>query len=172
MTATGSVLLVDDEEKILKTLGRALRNEGHRVTEKGDARDVKRLLADEAFDVLIVDNLMPGLTGLELIRDLVATLPEADRPQIVMMTAHATVADAIEAMKLGAVDFLQKPFEIDHLLVTISRAIEHQRLRTQHRYLLSERDEEFNHYGIVGRSRSMQDVIRRAERVAERAARC
>ena len=115
----------------------------------------------------MVDNLMPGLTGLELIRDIVATVPESDRPQIVMMTAHATVADAIEAMKLGALDFLQKPFEIDHLLVTVSRAVEHQRLRTQHRYLLTERDEEFNHYGIVGRSRLMQDVIHRAERVAE-----
>ena len=84
-----------------------------------------------------------------------------------MMTAHATVADAIEAMKLGALDFLQKPFEVEHLLVTVSRAVEHQRLRTQHRYLLSERDEDFNHYGIVGRSRSMQEIIHRAERVAE-----
>jgi two-component system response regulator AtoC len=167
MTSTGSILLVDDEEKILKTLGRALRAEGHRVVEKGNAREARRLLADEAFDVLIVDNLMPGMTGLELIREVVGSVPEAERPQIVMMTAHATVADAIAAMKLGALDFLQKPFEVDHLLVTISRAIEHQRLRTEHRYLLSERDEEFSHYGIVGRSRTMQDVIHRAERVAE-----
>ena len=117
--------------------------------------------------MLIVDNLMPGMTGLELIRDLVGSTPEPERPQIVMMTAHATVADAIAAMKLGALDFLQKPFEIDHLLVTINRAVDHQRLRTEHRYLLSERDEEFSHYGIVGRSRTMQDVIHRAEKVAE-----
>ena len=167
MTTTGLILLVDDEEKILKTLGRALRDEGHRVVERGDAREARGLIAEGGVDVLVVDNLMPGLTGLELIRDIVATVPESDRPQIVMMTAHATVADAIEAMKLGALDFLQKPFEIEHLLVTVSRAVEHQRLRTQHRYLLTERDEEFNHYGIVGRSRLMQDVIHRAERVAE-----
>jgi two-component system, NtrC family, response regulator AtoC len=166
MSATGSILLVDDEEKILKTLGRALRTEGHRVVESASAREAKRLLAD-SFDVLIVDNLMPGPTGLELIRELVAGSPEHERPQIIMMTAHATVADAIEAMKLGALDFLQKPFEVEHLLVTVSRAVEHQRLRTQHRYLLSERDEEFSHYGIVGRSRSMQEIIHRAERVAE-----
>ena len=167
MTSTGSILLVDDEEKILKTLGRVLRAEGHRVAERSSARDVRRLVTDEAFDVLVVDNLMPGMTGLELIRELVGAVPEQERPQIVMMTAHATVSDAIAAMKLGALDFLQKPFEVDHLLVTISRAIEHQRLRTQHRYLLSERDEEYSHYGIVGRSRSMQEVIHRAERVAE-----
>ncbi len=167
MTLTGSILLVDDEEKILKTLGRALRAEGHRVMEQGNARAARRLIGDESFDVVVLDNLMPGMTGLELIQDVVATVPEPERPQIVMMTAHATVADAITAMKLGALDFLQKPFEVDHLLVTISRAIEHQRLRTEHRYLLSERDEEFNHYGIVGRSRRMQEVIHRAERVAE-----
>jgi DNA-binding NtrC family response regulator len=167
MTSTGSILLVDDEEKILKTLGRALRTEGHRVVESANGKAARRLLNDESFDVLIVDNLMPGMTGLELIRDLVGSTPEPERPQIVMMTAHATVADAIAAMKLGALDFLQKPFEIDHLLVTINRAVDHQRLRTEHRYLLSERDEEFSHYGIVGRSRTMQDVIHRAERVAE-----
>jgi two-component system response regulator AtoC len=167
MTTTGTVLLVDDEEKLLKSLGRALRAEGHRVVERGDGRDARAVIADGGVDVMVVDNLMPGVTGLELIRDVVATVPETDRPQIVMMTAHATVSDAIEAMKLGALDFLQKPFEIDHLLVTVSRAVDHQRLRTQHRYLLSEREEEFNHYGIVGRSRLMQEVIHRAERVAE-----
>ena len=133
MTTAGTVLLVDDEEKLLKSLGRALRAEGHRVVERGDGRDARAVIADGGVDVMVVDNLMPGLTGLELIREIVATVPEPDRPQIVMMTAHATVSDAIEAMKLGALDFLQKPFEIDHLLVTVSRAVEHQRLRTQHR---------------------------------------
>jgi DNA-binding NtrC family response regulator len=83
------------------------------------------------------------------------------------MTAHATVESAIEAMKLGALDYLQKPFEIDELLVVVRRALDHQRLRTEHRYLISERDEQFDHYGIIGRSRAMQDVIRRAELVAE-----
>ena len=166
MTSTGSILLVDDEEKILKTLGRALRAEGHRVAEAGSARAAERLLADQAFDVLVVDNLMPDRTGLELIRDLVSAGAAADRPQIVMMTAHATVESAIEAMKLGALDYLQKPFEVDELLVVAKRAIEHQRLRTQHGYLISELDEAFDHYGIVGRSRAMQEVIGRSELVA------
>ena len=167
MTPAGSVLLVDDEDKLLKSLGRALRSEGHRVVEATSARTARRLLADQTFDVLVIDNLMPEMTGLELIRELVSSTPESERPQILMMTAHATVESAIEAMKLGALDFLQKPFEIDELLVVVARAIEHQRLRTQHRYLISEVDEEFNHYGIVGRSRGMQEVIQRAELVAD-----
>jgi DNA-binding NtrC family response regulator len=166
MTHRGSILLVDDEEKILKALGRALRDAGHTVTETASARHGQRLLAERTFDVLIVDNIMPELSGLDLIREFVAAVPEHERPQILMMTAHATVESAIEAMKLGALDYLQKPFEIDELLVVVRRALDHQRLRTEYRYLVSERDEQFDHYGIIGRSRAMQEVIRRAELVA------
>src|SRR5678810_995628 len=81
--------------------------------------------------------------------------------------AHATVESAIEAMKLGALDYLQKPFEVEELLALVSHALEHQRLRSQRQYLISERSAEFNQYGIVGRSRAMQEVIQRAELVAQ-----
>ncbi len=164
----GSILLVDDEEKILKALGRALREDGHDVVETTSARQAQRLLSERSFDVFIVDNVMPEKSGLDLIREYVASTPEGERSQILMMTAHATVESAIEAMKLGALDYLQKPFEIDELLVVARRAIDHQRLRTEEdRYLISERDEQFDHYGIIGRSRAMEEVIRRAELVAE-----
>src|SRR5438132_5487711 len=162
----GSILLVDDEEKILKALGRALRDAGHRVADTTSAREAQRLLAEHSFDLLIVDNVMPEIGGLELIREDVNSSPEGDRGQVLMMTAHATVESAIEAMKLGALDYLQKPFEIDEMLVVVRRALDHQRLRTEHRYLVSERDEQFDHYGIIGRSRGIQDVIARAEMVA------
>jgi DNA-binding NtrC family response regulator len=161
----GAILLVDDEDKLLKALGRALRDEGHEVTATASAREAQRLLAERTFDVFVVDNRMPEKTGLELIRELQAA--PGERSQVLMMTAHATVESAIEAMKLGAFDYLQKPFEVEELLVAVRRALEHQRLRTQQRYLLSERDEEFNHYGIIGRSLAMQEVIRRIELVAE-----
>ena len=163
----GSILLVDDEEKILKSLGRALRDEGHEVVAAPGAREAQRVLTTRPFDLLVVDNRMPEKTGLELIRELVSSTAEGERPQIVMMTAHATVESAIEAMKLGAFDYLQKPFEVEELLVVARRALEHQRLRTQNRYLLSEREEEFDHYGIVGRSRAVQEVIRQLELVAQ-----
>jgi DNA-binding NtrC family response regulator len=156
---------VDDEERLLKSLGRALRDDGHEVVTAGSAEEAARRLTERGFDLLVVDNRMPGKSGLELIRDLTAA-PEGERPQIIMMTAHATVENAIEAMKLGAFDYLQKPFEVEELLVAARRALEHQRLRTQHRYLLSEREEEFGHYGIVGTSRAMQEVISTIERVA------
>ncbi len=173
----GSILLVDDEEKILKALGRALREAGHEVVETASARQAQKLLGERTFDLFIVDNVMPEKSGLELIREYVGSTsdgrgavglgPSEDRAQIVMMTAHATVESAIEAMKLGAFDYLQKPFEIDELLVVVRRALDLQRLRTEYRYLLSERDEQFDHYGIIGASRAMGEVIQRAELVAE-----
>ena len=163
---TGSILLVDDETKILNALAPALRGEGHEVVATASAREAQRLLGQRLFDVLVVDNLMPELTGTDLIRELVGSTTPGERPQILMMTAHATVESAIEAMKLGALDYLQKPFEVDELLVVVNRALDHQRLSTEHRYLISERDAEFNHYGIVGRSRRMQEVIRTAQVVA------
>jgi len=167
MTSRGSILLADDEEKIRAALARALEREGYDVVATASGRDARRLLNERIFDVLVVDNVMPDWTGLDLIRDVTSTVPEGDRPQILMMTAYATVESAIEAMKLGALDYLQKPFEVDELIAIVGHAVEHQRLRTQHRYLLNERDEDFNHYGIVGRSRVVQELIRQAERVAE-----
>ena len=84
-----------------------------------------------------------------------------------MMTAHGSTQIVREAFKLGVEDFLEKPFEVDELLALARRAVKSLRLQTQRQYLISERDAEFNHYGIVGRSRAMQDVIERAELVAQ-----
>jgi len=163
----GTILLADDEEKILKRLGRALRDEGHEVVEASSAREAQRHLAERQFDLFVVDNLMPGISGLELIRELATTLPESERPQMVMMTAHGSTQIVREAFKLGIEDFLEKPFEVDELLALARRAVRSQRLQTEKQYLISERDAEFNHYGIVGRSRAMQEVLQRAELVAQ-----
>jgi len=163
----GSILLADDEEKILKTLGRALRDDGHEVITASNAKEAQRLLSERSVDLLVIDFLMPDRTGLDVIRELAATTPEAERPAVVMMTAHGSIESAVEAMKLGARDYLQKPFEVEELLVLARRALEDQRARTGLRYLLSERDAEYDHYGIIGRSRAILDVIARAELVAE-----
>ncbi|HYB93559.1 MAG TPA: sigma-54 dependent transcriptional regulator [Vicinamibacterales bacterium] len=163
----GSILLADDEEKILKTLGRALRDDGHDIVTAANGTEASRLLGERSFDLLIIDFLMPDRTGLDVIRDLAATTPDSERPAVIMMTAHGSIESAVEAMKLGARDYLQKPFDVDELLVLVRRALEDQRARSGLHYLLSERDDEFNHYGIIGRSRAVLDVIARAELVAE-----
>jgi DNA-binding NtrC family response regulator len=163
----GSVLLVDDEPKIRNALAAALRDEGHEVNSTGSPQEALRLVGQRPFDLLVVDNLMPELNGLDLIREVVGGARAGERPQILMITAHATVQSAIEAMKLGALDYLQKPFEIDEFLVVAARAIELGRLRTHHDYLITERDEQFDHYGIVGRSRPIQEVVSTARVVAQ-----
>jgi DNA-binding NtrC family response regulator len=163
----GTILLADDEEKILKRLGRALRDEGHEVVEATTIREAQRQLGERSFDLLVIDNLMPDMTGLELIRDMSQSMAAGERPQIVMMTAHGSTQIVREAFKLGVEDFLEKPFEVDELLALARRAVKSLRLQTQRQYLISERDAEFNHYGIVGRSRGMEDVIGRAELVAQ-----
>src|SRR6266571_7270382 len=109
-TPRGSILLVDDEEKILKALGRALRDAGHQVVDTTNPKQAQRLLGERTFDLLVVDNMMPELSGLDLIREYVGSTSDVrgagapgmneDRAQIIMMTAHATIESAIEAMKL------------------------------------------------------------------------
>ena len=167
MEPRGSVLLVDDEERLVKNLARALAGAGLEVTATTSPREAQRLLASRGFDLLIVDNRMPELTGLELIRELSLQSAEGERPQILMMTANATLESAIEALRLGAFDYLQKPFEVEELVVAARRALENQRLRTEHRYLLAERAEEFGNYGFVGRSRAVQELLRAIERIAQ-----
>jgi two-component system response regulator AtoC len=154
----GAILLVDDEEKILKRLGRALRDEGHEVAESSTARDAMRHLTERQFDLAVIDNVMQGMTGLELVRA---------RPQMVLMTAHGSTQIVRDAFKMGVEDFLEKPFEVDELLALARRAVKSHRLQTQKQYLISERDAEFNHYGIVGRSKPMLDVLQRCGLVAE-----
>jgi DNA-binding NtrC family response regulator len=163
----GAILLVDDEEKILKRLGRALRDEGHDVAEASNARDAMRHLQERHFDLAVIDNVMQGMTGLELVRELSSTMTDSERPQMVLMTAHGSTQIVRDAFKMGVEDFLEKPFEVDELLALARRSVKSYRLQTQKQYLLSERDAEFNHYGIVGRSRPMQDVLQRCGLVAE-----
>jgi DNA-binding NtrC family response regulator len=161
----GSILVVEDEPKIRQALVDALIDDGHDAVAASGGRQALSLVAERPFDLLVVDNLMPEMTGLELLREIVSSA--GHRPEVVMMTAHATIESAIDAMKLGAADYLQKPFEIDEFLVVVRRAIEHEQLRTQHDYLITEREEEYDHYGIVGRSRAIEDIVRRAATVAQ-----
>jgi DNA-binding NtrC family response regulator len=125
------------------------------------------LLADRQFDLVVADNLMPGMSGLDLLREVTSSSTGAERPQTVLMTAHGSTQIVRDAFKLGVEDFLEKPFEIDELLALARRAVTNHRLQSEKQYLISERDAEFNHYGIVGRSRVMLDVLDRVQLVAQ-----
>jgi DNA-binding NtrC family response regulator len=121
----GRVLVVDDHRQARESMSDVLRQAGHRVQCVSSAIEALKLLDGESFDVVITDLQMPGMTGLEFVRQL------EKRPhgaQVVMVTAYATVASAVEAMRHGAFDYIEKPFAADRLEKLVERAIGHGRL--------------------------------------------
>ena len=102
------ILVVDDEEGVRSFLAEALEDDGHAVSSAEDGRAAAERLACDRFDLLITDLCMPRMDGLELVR-----LARAERPEmrVIVLTAHATVESAVEVMRLGAFDFLEKPIE-------------------------------------------------------------
>ncbi len=131
-------------------------------------RDAQRHLGQRTFDLFVVDNLMPGMTGLELIREMSQTMTPAERPQIVMMTAHGSTQIVREAFKLGVEDFLEKPFEVDELIALARRAVEAPaHCRPSGSTCSASATPSSITTGSSAAAASMQDVIQRAELVAQ-----
>src|SRR6185437_8660346 len=119
------ILVVDDQEMIRDSLAATLAREGHDVVAAGDGQAAVGRLAGARFDLLISDLKMPKMTGIELLAEARKLRPEMP---VVLMTAFATVSTAVEAMKLGAYDYIQKPFDGDEIKLLVDRTLEHSRL--------------------------------------------
>lgn len=118
----GRILVIDDHRQARESMSDILRQAGHQVHCLSSAAEALKLLDRESFDVVITDLQMPGMTGLEFVRQL------AKRPhgaQVIMVTAYATVASAVEAMRHGAFDYIEKPFAADRLETLVERALGH-----------------------------------------------
>jgi DNA-binding NtrC family response regulator len=113
------VLLVDDEEQFLDALSQRLEARGLRVEAVTSGEDAVKQVQDHNFDAIIVDLAMPGIDGIETLRRIKEKRPDLE---IIMLTGHATVKSGIEAMKLGAEDFLEKPVDLNELLERIGEA--------------------------------------------------
>jgi len=163
MATNASILLADDEEKIVRLFGHALREEGYEVVGTTCPLEAKTLLRQRPFDLFVVDNVMPGITGLELLRDLHDA--PVERPQVLFMTGHPTIEGAVEAMKLGAFDYLRKPFEVEQLLAASARALQQRAIFAPSSRGLASGDE-FESCGIVGRSNAVRCVLEQARVVA------
>ena len=125
---TGRVLVVDDHDEARESIAEILRHADHQVDSSPNAAEALRKLETDSFDVVITDLNMPGMSGIELIRHL------EDRPhgaQILMITAYASVATAVEAMRRGALDYIEKPFSADEIEMLVERAIRHGRMLDQ-----------------------------------------
>jgi two-component system, OmpR family, response regulator len=115
----GRILLVDDEEQFLQVLSERLEVRGLKVNAVTSGEDALARVEEQNFDVIVVDLAMPGIDGIETLRRLKEKDPDSE---IIMLTGHGTVHAGIEAMKLGAEDFLEKPVDIGELLEKIGEA--------------------------------------------------
>lgn len=148
--------LIDDEPIIHDVLGQLLQSEGYQVEISASGEEALSKLPHQKFDLTLLDLLMPGMDGLEVLREIKRLEPEA---VVIIITAYASVESALTAMKMGAYDYIQKPFKNDELLMTISRALEHRRLQLENIRLQDELKRKFSFENIIGKSQPMQNVF-------------
>ncbi len=156
------ILVVDDKDNMLKLFAKILGDDCE-LTTAADGGRALSLVEAQDFDVVVTDLKMPGADGLEVLKAVKRRQPDTE---VVMMTAYATVNDAVLAMKQGAYDYLQKPFDPDAAVLTVTRALERKRLKEQATNLRKELQSLHSFHNIVGKSRAMQDVYRLLEQAA------
>jgi DNA-binding NtrC family response regulator len=157
-----SILIVDDEPAIRAELEEALQEAGYETQGAGDGRAAAELALQNSFDLCLSDIRMPSMGGMELLKRLRETSPET---MVILMTAHADLDTAIEALRLGAVDYLLKPFKLEELIAKVGRLAEHRRLVLENRNLRQTVDAGAPS-GMVGASPAMMKVLETVDRVA------
>ncbi|HQK80267.1 MAG TPA: sigma-54 dependent transcriptional regulator, partial [Syntrophales bacterium] len=154
------ILVVDDEINMQVVLRAMLKKEGYEVFTAPDGREALKVLADDDIDVVVTDLKMPNLDGMGLLERVAADYPAVP---VIMITAHGTVATAVDALKKGAFDYVTKPFEQDELKNVVLKAIKTRRLSDEE--FVAGADE-IDRYGIVGASEPMQEIFETIKRVA------
>src|SRR5256714_1706523 len=159
-----NLLIVDDEPGMRQLLSPVFGRGGHNVRAAENGAKALELLRAEPADLIISDVRMPDMNGIELLRKVREFLPEVS---VVMMTAFATVETAREAFKLGADDFIQKPFDVDELKLIVEKALERLRLLQENRAFRRAQRERGRLDQIIGHSQKMQAVYQMIETVAQ-----
>jgi DNA-binding NtrC family response regulator len=113
------VLLVDDEKEFVDLLGERMVNRGMEVSSTTSAADALKIAEEQTFDAIVLDLMMPEMDGLEVLKNLKAKRPEL---QVILLTGHGTIEKGVEAMRLGAMDFVEKPADLDALTEKIKKA--------------------------------------------------
>ena len=157
------ILVVEDKDSLREMLCMTLERAGYSVAEAGDAAQARRQLQDRLPQLVLTDLRMPHGGGLEVLRATKALDP--DLP-VIILTAYGSIDEAVQAMKDGALDFLQKPVDSEHLLLVVGRSIEAQRLQREAILLREEYSKRYGFPRIVGDSSVMQQVSRQIQQVA------
>src|SRR2546421_227049 len=146
------LLIVEDEAALRQAIAEQLADRGYRVQQAESGEVALAKLADFAFDIIITDLRLPGVDGSAVVEAAVARYPHIIA---IVVTGYGTVKDAVEAIKRGASDFVNKPFQIDELLHALDSAIEQRRLRSENAYLRAQLQERYRFEGVVGKGRAM-----------------
>ncbi|HSF04587.1 MAG TPA: sigma-54 dependent transcriptional regulator [Methylomirabilota bacterium] len=157
------ILIVEDDQIFLRPLQRTLEVEGYEVMVVTSGEDAIDVLKNDDVDLVLTDKRLPGMDGVDLVRRLKADHPDQ---AVVVMTAYGTIESAVEAVRLGAADYLVKPFETDEVLMVVRHAIEFQELRVASRAALRRNQEQFTLGNILARSQAMQEVFELLRSVA------
>jgi two-component system response regulator PilR (NtrC family) len=167
VTATANrvsrLLIIDDELSLREMLTLLFEDEGHRVETADSVAEGRRKSAEGTYDLILCDLMMPDGSGLEVLREVRQADPAAT---VIMMTAFTSTKSAIEAMKLGAHDYIPKPFDIEELKVLVQRALEKKELVAENVYLRRELEQRYGFGNVIGRGPRMQAIFSLIERVA------
>ena len=161
------ILVVDDELSMREFLAILLEGEGYRVDQAESAEEALLCLGRKCYQLVISDVSMRGLSGIDLLARIKASAPET---AVLMITAYTTAEQAVEAMKLGAYDYIGKPFKVEEVKVLVRKALEKRSLVEENRRLKAEVMERFSFSGLVGKSKQMREVYDLIGKVAERMA--
>ncbi len=155
------VLIVEDEPVLARNLARSLERMGHAVESVDSGEAAVDQMKAQRPDLVLLDNRLPGMSGLETLQKL-----RADDPSllVILMTAFATIDDAVTAMRLGAADFVRKPIGLAELELAVERVVQNERLRQELRYYRGQRDGR-GHGGLIGDSEAMQQLRHTVERL-------
>jgi DNA-binding NtrC family response regulator len=158
-----NILVVDDKDSMRKMLSETLAEEGHRVDSASNGKKAIDLVQNKSYDLVLTDLRMPDIDGLQVLSEVKDNDCETS---VILMTAYGTIEDAVSAMKLGAYDFITKPFDTERLCVMVNRALEDRRMKAENTLL---REELMGHGGfgdIIGKNEKMMDIGKLIQKVA------
>ena len=161
--STANILIVDDEELVRWSLRERLRRDGYVVSEAGTGANALEQVASGGVDLVLLDFRLPDTDGLAVLRRIKELAPET---LVILMTAFSTVENAVEAMRLGAYHYVNKPFNLDEVALVVDKALETSRLRREVRTLRTSQGREYGFDAVIGASPAMRQVKSLLARVA------
>ena len=158
------VLVVDDDLEMCGMLFDVLKEEGFSVITTGDSLEAAKILKKEEFDVIVTDLKMKGLKGLDLLEEANKVAPMTP---VIIITAFGTIESAIKAIKMGAYDYITKPFQMDEIVLTVKKALENRLLKKEVIRLRKEVESRYDFHHLIGKSPSMQKIYDLIERISD-----